>query len=353
MQITNTDGLSVWDIQRKKRHHLSGMHDYESLFPVLRDYWIEFTECDQCGRVDYCKYTQARPHLPERHKDIRCGVATTALKSFLQYTFEEFLNGSNEQKQSYIDGAFFFTRFVFESEVRTAIFLDDACMRFWDRLAPVAVSQLTMLRNNLDYMVKALLPIPAFNAKQAIVLVEGQSEQVFLERMRRTQSFSFLHLDVQSYGGVGNRQPKRIQMLLNHFSENGYTVYLQGDADGKSDRPFQALCSKTGLPEDRTFHFDYDFETSVPHELLYAVLNRLGLLEEAQKEEDFVRRIVGDGSVAERLKTAFNIDISPFKTEFALVLADVVRLGPWWDRSSDFMDSELGRFLDFCSRAVP
>ena len=82
----------------------------ELLAHKLVEEWIPFFECEKCGRVDYCKYTQRDKYRPARKADIRCGVIVEAITNFVLHTFALLEAMDTEQVQAYLDGAFHLER---------------------------------------------------------------------------------------------------------------------------------------------------------------------------------------------------------------------------------------------------
>lgn len=76
----------------------------EQLADILVQEWIPYMECHKCGRSDYCKYAQPHPVNPHKKREIKCGVAETALRNFINRTFSLATTLSLEDRQKYLDG---------------------------------------------------------------------------------------------------------------------------------------------------------------------------------------------------------------------------------------------------------
>jgi hypothetical protein len=335
-------GYSIYDIYGVNRIELKGVYTAESLARKLISEWIPYLECYKCGREDYCKYRA------EGRADIRCGVIVTAVTNFIRHTFA-LLDGMNaEQIQSYLDGMFHLEQFLFDTEQTTGMFIDDAMIEWWGKYKHSLFGRTTHLREHLIQASKHFRKIQAFESEKGILFVEGWSEKVFLDKLRETHSSWFLHLKIEVYEGRGNRQPKRIQMLLDRYIDEGYIVYIQGDADGKDTEIFRTLVSREAVQTEHTFVFRHDFETAIPVRLLYLALRNLGELENVSREDFETLLATKDRSHIKTIREEYGLDLEPLK----LLLADAVAgllnkpLFGWW-QNEEFMDSELGNFLKF------
>ena len=141
-------------------------------------------------------------------------------------------------------------------------------------------------------------------------------------------------------------------MLFKKYSEHGYEIYLQGDADGRGPGVLDSLIKKCSLAPDNTFMFDYDFETSIPAALLLRALQSLGELEHVSIDEFRARVSPISGPVGPVMKSAFGLELKPLKIDLAVATADLLNAtDARWSSNDDFMKTELGRFLHFVRRA--
>ena len=104
--------FTILDTYGVERIPLSGEYTAESLLETFIENWIPYYECHKCGRWDYCKYSKPYPTNPDRSEDIKCGVAADSLRNFVQATFEVLEQLKGEKVQDYLDGAFFFYKFI-------------------------------------------------------------------------------------------------------------------------------------------------------------------------------------------------------------------------------------------------
>lgn len=179
--------------------------------------------------------------------------------------------------------------------------------------------------------------------------------RTFVERLKQSGLADFLDLSVRNYGGRSNRKPNRIEMMLQEYKADGYTVYLQGDADGgRPEDTFSQLISRGLVDPPHTFVFKQDFESAVPPAVLHRALRSLNELEDVS-ESQFVATVEKTGgSVATMLGSIFGLDMEPLKVPLAQAVADylndMVLTGVLPSQSPELDQTELGQFLVFLSR---
>lgn len=345
-------GASVFKSDGLGRVPLRGSYTAFSLADKMVAEWVPYFECHQCGRFDYCKFVERLPQNPHRARDIKCGVAVTAIRTLVARSFRLLVAADASTRQHFLDGAFHFFNFVYRAEVQIGNFLDDDILDWWDSYAPATFGQLTSLRGHLDAVAYHLGQLEAFGARDSVILVEGWSEKKFIERLKYSRLAWFLPLNVRVYAGRGNRRPGRIELLLKEHCDKGYTVYLQGDADGKGGDPFSQLVVRGLVNRAHTFVFTQDFESAIPPSFLYDALHAIGEVDAIDRLEFLAVAAAGPGSIIERLRTRLDLELEDVKVPLAEALADLLNatiLGhgkPWWDDQS-LMTTELGRFLDF------
>lgn len=232
--------------------------------------------------------------------------------------------------------------------------MNEGFRKFFGEYAPMLFGRMTNLRESLNRLGSYWKEIPEFRAKHPVLFVEGYSEKEFLDELRESHFSCFLDLNVDVYGGKGNRRLKRIQMLLAKYVEQGYVIYAQGEADGENTDIFRGLIKAGSVNEDNTFVFKYDFESSIPLDLLCVVLKVMEFLEDMSEEEFETQLGNDDISVVKKLKEKFSIDIKPHKLEFDNTVARVLNYprAIWWQNEKFMNESELGQFLGFIQRIV-
>lgn len=347
----NFDGLFVFDIYGVERLPLAGELEASRLADRLVQEWIPYYECHKCGRFDYCKYVQRLPQNPILARDIKCGVVESALRLFVEHTFDLLGTLKTTQRQDYLDAAFHYTQFVLDAEIDIGRYMNPSMVKYWMDLGPRFYGVIVGLRQHLDRIAENLKSIPDFYSQQPVLFVEGYSEEAFLSKLRESHSTWFLDLIVEVYGGRGNRKLKRIEMLLERYKRQGYKVYIQGDADGSGGDCFQHIVTKGLVTPDRTFVFVHDFETSIPLELLLSALKEMGELEEVTASA--FREKLGNytGPVRDALRRHYSLDLDSLKLTLATQVADLLNRphATWW-RDERFLQTELGRFLQFVMR---
>ncbi len=283
-QVVDLTGIAIWDMDEKNRIPLSGTFSCDQLLKLLTREWIPYTECTQCGKGDYCKFHGDPIFDPRDTGNIKCGVTVTALENFLKCTFPEFVALRPEEKQHYIDAAFRFVQFIDHAEQVIGNYIDLDILNHWECIGPKRFSTIVHLRNHLNRMAEHLECIPNFQSHAFALLVEGESELAFLEVLRRNRAFGFIDLHIESARGKDRMRPARIEQLLEKYREEGFRVGLQGDLDGRKSTKFDNLVEKKLVRKKDIFLFEWDFETSIPHPLLYSGLRLSGMIEDVDLE---------------------------------------------------------------------
>jgi len=344
--------FTILDISGVKRIPLSGEYSAESLLETVIKKWVPYCECHRCGKWDYCKYVKSYLTNPDRLMDIKCGVVADSLRNFIKATFEILEQLEGEKIQEYLDGAFFFCKFIFDADQSIGECMNEDFRKHFGKYTPILFWRLTHLRENLNRLCSFWKRIPEFRTEQPALFVESYSEKVFLDELWKSTLTSSLNVNISVYGGKGNRRSKRIQMLLNKYIEQGYIIYLQGDADGENTDIFRRLIKAGIVNEDNTFVFQHDFESSIPTELLYVALEDMEFLKDISFEEFKAQLGNDDISVVKKLKKKFSIDIKPHKLELANTVAQVLnhQIDIWWKNEKFMYESELGQFIEFLQR---
>lgn len=325
---------------------LTALSDYVSL---LSEEWIRYTECHQCGRWKHCAFgAPPHPGNPRRSTDVKCGVAVRALEVFLAGLSKSLKQEPNEQ-QAVIDAAYHIAKYVELSEQSIGSVIDDDVVRWYGDRADLPFFNLYAMRGHLNGALGRLQSVSAFQSKQAIVIVEGESELAFLLRMRTTSLASFMFQEFDTYRGKGNVKKARIEMLVRKYESLGYTVYIQGDADGADAEQTRAtLAENLSIARERIFIFEKDFESSVPIAILGASLAHV--LDLVGQEVDICGSIesVGLAQTVRRISGSQSLD--GLKVELAAAVADNIGSHYAWWLDEDLMTSELGKFLTFIEK---
>ena len=127
----------------------------------------------------------------------------------------------------------------------------------------------------------------------------------------------------------------------------GDYAYIVGDADGQNPDIFKTFVNNGTIDSTDQFVFIYDFETSIPGDLLYTALSVILRMDKIN-ENDFIQVISQNSeSVKELLIKQYNIDIEPIKIKLAVTIANIMNKSHDWWSNDNFMNSELGKFIKF------
>jgi len=356
-EIIDLTNYLIYEFEGIERKILKGKFTAETLSKLFIQEWVPYIECHECGRSDYCKYAKPHPRFPGKMLEIKCGIVVKAISNFVSNTFNLLKDMNSEQIQNYIDGAFYFSNFIYAAELSIANCINDDILEHFKETSPSIFGHVVALREKLNALAGALRTIPKFRVFKGILLVEGSSEKTFLEELRKAHFYWTLEPTVEVYGGKGGKRLKRIGMLVRKYKEQGYKIYIQGDADGKNSDIFQSLINKGYVEKDCTFAFKHDFETAVPAKFLLEALQKTGKLTNIDLE-DFKKNIYSKNvSVIKSIKEYYSVDIESIKTKLAKVLGyrfsqvDTSSLpykSIWEDE--DFKKTEFGKFLSFVQR---
>lgn len=339
--------LNIFDYFGVEKIPIETIVTRESLLSHMVDLWIPYYECHKCGKWDYCKYAQKHPANPERSIDIKCGITIDFLTNFINSTFDLIAELPYNQIQSYLDTAFYLTQYVMNSEQLVGSFIDADYQEYLGSYAPMLFGQTKRIRNLLDKAHAEMKNISIFSSIQSILLVEGNSEKIFLDEMKKTHLIDFLYLEVEHYGGMGRIQYDKTEHYLNTFKEKGFRIYLQADNDGKGiNQNITKIVNKNLVENDNVFTFKYDFETAIPKKLLYMALKEL--YADIPSLSNFFKTYQNNESIVKFIKRVHNIEIS--KTLVAKKIAELLiryeNKIRWW-QDDNFLATELGQFMSF------
>ncbi len=341
--------LTILDSYGVERVPLQGSYGPDALADLFIYEWVSYFECHKCGRSDYCKFAERLSPKHHRMRDIKCGVVVDVLKNFVSNTYHLLSAMTRQQVQDYLDGAFFLYRFVYDTEQAIGIYMDADFIGWYGERASAMYGRISDLREMANAVCRSLRGLPGFESRNGILLVEGWTEKIFLDTLQKSHLLWFLHRNVETYGGKGNKSITRIEMLLQRYLQQGYKIYIQGDADGGGTDIFRRLIDKGLVECGCVFVFRHDFETAVPADLLLSALQSLGELSGVAPDL-FAETIASrDDPVGRILLDEFALDIGPIKPDIASALADKLNsLWDWaWWEDDGFMQTGLGQFLRF------
>jgi hypothetical protein len=223
---------------------LSGFYSAKRLTQLFVTKWIDFTDCgSKCTRRDHCGFTKQNPNVPNKLLDIRCGAVVEALRSFVRCSFSSACKLSPEQRQNYIDAAFQLTQFVTEAEWYLGGMMNKEFMNWWgtDEFRLGFFSLATRTREHLDSFAGKLSKAGLLRFKRTLILVEGPSEKMFLEKLRLVAFTWFQDLRVETYAGRSNRRYANLRLYAQRLREDGYELFIQGDGDARTQSQFHDL----------------------------------------------------------------------------------------------------------------
>ncbi len=264
----NRDGFS--------RSVLEGFFGPAKLADLLVEVWLPYFECDGCGRWKYCGL--ADPEYDQRldsSRNYRCGVARLALSHFLRTAFPALERSETTQRNGLLDAAYHFAQYVFRSEVNVGNFLSTEMVDYYGELSHLMASNLKGVRQHLGSFFAHMSGFPEFRLRERMLLVEGQVELRFVERLRSSGNWFPYDLHVVTYEGKSNRN-SRLTLLVKRYEADGYDVFVQGDADGRDKSSIcQQMSTQHGIASKRVFLFTRDFEHAVGPKLMAAGIARL------------------------------------------------------------------------------
>jgi hypothetical protein len=344
-------GYSLLYVAGLERQQISGAFTAEDLAQIFIDNWVPYYECHKCSRVDYCKFPQPLSPGSHRMRDIQCGVVIVSIKNFVHATFPILQGIDGKALQGFLDGAYYFTQFLFDAELRIGSAMDTTYIDYLEDFAPAFFGRIVHLRDYLNDMSAAFQYIPELHAKRGVLFVEGESEKAFVERLKLSHLAWFIDITVDSYKGKGNRRLARIEMLLEKYASQGYEIFVQGDADGRASDFFNQWIQRYLVRKENTIIFKHDFETAIPHELFFSALQNIGYLDGISLKQYILAIGESGGPIGDKLRETFNIDLDAIKVELAKAVADRINRRGWtWWNNENFKETELGRFLLFIRR---
>lgn len=345
------ESIQIIEINGFSRKAFNGEYTITKLIDHLVAEWMPSYACGGCGKNEHCKYSTSIPENSLEDKDSPCRFAVAALSNFVINTSSVLFGATNDTKQKYLDSAFFFCKYILESEQLNSILTDQDKFTNYGWNSKVYSALIIPIRDTLNEFSKCLKDIPELFLETPILLVEGQSEMVFIENLRGNgNSFRSWFFIVDSYYGKDSKKPSRIKMLLDKYKKIGYSIYLQGDEDGTGDGSgydkFKSYISDSYLSQEKIFQFKYDFETAIPKNILFKTLVDFSLLKNVSFKE-FDNKTNGK-SINESLKEEFGIDtkINSLKKQIAISVGKACFTIDPKDEEK-FKQSELGHFITY------
>ena len=323
---------------------LDGAFTESALVDKLVESWVPYVNCHRkCLAARICAFAQM-PLVEER-----CGFKAKAIATFVEWTFDDLKNRNANDIQKIITAGFHLTEFLYAGQFYNGMMVDDDSKAWCSSLGKPMMFQIMKLRDHLNIAASNLTDVVNDFAKSSITFVEGESEKQILTILRNELSLLNDDMQIESYEGEGNANPKRSAMLIQSKIDEGYVVRVQGDRDGHERASIDKLQAALKLQDNRIFVFKYDLESAYPPRLLAKVLGELGVLNAEQLE-----RYSYDYSspVSRYIQREFNVDIYPLKIKISEAIGnELIKSGLAYAKPNNrfFTENELGRFILFCS----
>lgn len=296
-----------------------GRYTLSELLELLVNGWLPYWECHKCGRFSTCPHVERSATNPDHARDIQCGVAKLALRNFLKVSWRKFGDFDVEEKQRFIDGLFHWTQYVLNAEIDIGSYTDDRLLSYrGDALNRRIMSYVSMKRRHLERFAYYFRDLPGFSESPFWVLVEGESEKAFIERLLELRAIDFRVLGVETYSGKGNRRPKKLH--LEHLYSRGFRVVLQADLDGKKGLERGGFVEYVQEQGGTFFAFQPDFESIFPAPVLHRALELNGI----EVPLDWLVGLVGRGGGSVIASVEQRVEVQVSKPNLARTLADLI-----------------------------
>ncbi len=296
---------------------LDGSFSESELANFLAENWVNF-ECHRCPKwPGDCIYAERNEKRPERPKEKRCGVGVVFLENAVKHLFRSGGLSDKKNHSNIIHCLYHLCVFAMKSEKRTAYIRNPLySLTDPDEYFKYALGDIINLREHLNkaaYFGRiSKLPVKG----ELLVLVEGETEQFFLQKYLDLSSLFHGAISVETYKGSGNVELSRLPLLIESKTEQGYACFLQGDLDGKKEnQKVNKIISKTALLQENVFFFTFDFESSLPPEWVWGALKNVTEIDIGigVGESEFVDSLRPGKSISENLKELYGVNITPLK----------------------------------------
>lgn len=338
------DNLNIPNFDGSLTEVLDGVFTESALTEKLVEFWVPYVNCHKkCLAARICSFAQ-KPRVEDR-----CGFKAKAIATFVEWTFDDLNNENTADIQKMMIAGFHLTEFLFAGQFYNGMMVDDDAKAWCTSLGKSMMFQILKLRDHLNIAASNVTDVVNDFTKSSITFVEGDSEKLILTMLRKEMSLLNDDMQIESYKGEGNANPKRSAMLIQSKIDEGYVVRVQGDRDGHDRASIDKLQTSLNLQDNRVFVFKYDLESAYPPRLLAKVLGELGVLNADQLEKYSYDYSV---PVSRHIQSEFNVDICPLKIKIAEAIGnELIKSGLAYAKPDNrfFTENELGRFILFCS----
>ena len=321
-----------------------GDYSRSEILTALANEWIPLLECHKCGRFSYCKYAIPLASDPNRGKEIQCGVVVNSIDNFLNVSWEKLQTYTPEQLQNYLKGLYYFSQFVFDVEMSIGKFIN------WDYLAWAGneigrfeFGFISHLRVHLDRFSSEFKELDDFKTKGRWLIVEGDAEKAFIERLGELRFNTIYVSGVEKYGGKTNATSVRFRLHVESLKNRGYTISIQGDRDNSKDNRLDQFVDDGLIEKGLTFPFSKDFEGSFPAPVLQLALHITGI---EVSQEWLTERLAksSHSPIIDMIETKIGQKIN--KVELARTLADIMNRN-WSQILQRYQENEIVKWLLF------
>lgn len=314
-------------------------YNAETLYNIFLDN-IMYRECyKECAWSDWCHYCKNMAKC-----DMQCGFVTSFAKDLATSQEQLISTLSIIEQEDYINGLIIFIKFIDRFFERFTHLQNEGILEYYQEYSAHTFSK-GFVKSILSYLEQANLFFnQVIKSKNLVFLVEGQSEEAFINNYR--QNFNG-DLRIYSYKGEGNAKGGNLHILIDFFLENNHAVFVQVDLDDKNNKHQQLEKHKAKYKDKNVYFFAFknDLEESYPYEL---VTEALGYI-----YSDFDPKMLGNKETTYKdLLATIDININDIKIDLAIIIAQLIyRKGR---RNVHFTaNDEIYDFADFIDNAYP
>ncbi|MBK7317967.1 hypothetical protein [Candidatus Villigracilis affinis] len=217
------------------------------------------------------------PSQSQRAIDIQCGVAVTAIDNLLKASWDKLQVYSSEQLQKYFAGLFHFSQFVLDVEISIGRFISSEHLDWaGNELARKEFGFISHFRVHLDKFASEFRELQDFGTTGRWIIVEGDAEKAFIERLGELRFNTIYVSGVEKYGGKTNATSTRFKLYVESLKSRGYLVSIQGDRDNSTKNRLEQIANDGLVEKELIFPFSKDFEGGFPPSVLHKALNLTG-----------------------------------------------------------------------------
>ena len=184
MTVVTFNAIPFKDFHGDQKGVIDGEYDKDSLSEYLISYWVSYIEYHHCPRENTCKFAQPHPKWEWKKLEIQCGVKKEFIKNFVALTFEEYVDADSLTQEKLLSATYHLAEYVELSEIQIGRAIDDGWLKGYGEYGKSFLANIVHLRESLTQAAQDLSYLPNLYSKKPIILVEGQSEKAFLDKLR-------------------------------------------------------------------------------------------------------------------------------------------------------------------------